>query len=595
MLPCSSPSGQTRSSCQHSFLQLSVCSRPRIPRFVRQRRLPRQHVCLTFAKTDYAATASDANVLQQPLKQELTSAEVKHVFGYSSALKEKYIIGKVIGAGSFGVVREAVHKRTNLHYACKTIPKLPKKGRGTPRYLLKIQTEVDAMLQLGPSLDAVYLQDVFEDDVSVHLVMELCTGGGILDKIKQHSYTERRISQIMRSIIRFISQCHAKGIIYRDIKPDNFLFLNKEENSPIRATDFGLSIRHWPDEGQLKSRSGTPVYMAPEVILQGYDAQADMWSVGMLMYQLLTGTFPFWDSVANVSLQQVWQAILVKKLDLDSSWVKQSMSEGARNLLKGLLVREPASRLTANQALEHPWIKDQRTAPSKSLNGSVVQRLQRFATYGYLKQVVLKMIAADLADGTGADLLGDDQSEAISMVTALRDLFKSLDTDHSNTIEASELADGLKAQGYNISQQELAQLMGRVDFDRNGTLDIEEFISGLIDWTELQKEGDWESRVDAAFAKLDSNGDGYIDLEELLAQLPFEAQESYDGERRMEARRMLREADANGDGLVSREEFSTLLTETHLPDSLDQYDPRLQQSVTELKSAPLKQEVFDYE
>lgn len=78
----------------------------------------------------------------------------------------------------------------------------------------------------------------------MHLVMELCTGGGILDKIKQNSYTERRISQIMRSIIRFISQCHAKGIIYRDIKPDNFLFLNKSENSPIRATDFGLSIRY---------------------------------------------------------------------------------------------------------------------------------------------------------------------------------------------------------------------------------------------------------------------------------------------------------------------------------------------------------------
>lgn len=86
-------------------------------------------------------------------------------------------------------------------------------------------------------------QDVFEDEVSVHLVMELCTGGGILDKIKQHNYTERRISQIMRSIIRFISQCHAKGIIYRDIKPDNFLFLNKDDNSAIRATDFGLSIR----------------------------------------------------------------------------------------------------------------------------------------------------------------------------------------------------------------------------------------------------------------------------------------------------------------------------------------------------------------
>lgn len=577
--------------CPHSVKHCRSLTHSRAVRAVKQQRRLKQRLCIVHAKTDYAATASDANVLQQPLKQELTANDVKHVFGYSNSLKEKYTIGKVIGAGSFGVVREAVHKRTNLHYACKTIPKLPKKGRGTPRYLLKIQTEVDAMLQLGPSLDAVFLQDVFEDDVSVHLVMELCTGGGILDKIKQHSYTERRISQIMRSIIRFISQCHAKGIIYRDIKPDNFLFLNKDQDSPIRATDFGLSIRHWPDEGQLKSRSGTPVYMAPEVILQGYDAQADMWSVGMLMYQLLTGTFPFWDSVANVSLQQVWQAILVKKLDLDSSWVKSSMSEGARNLLKGLLVREPGTRLTANQALEHPWIKDQTRAPTSSLDNSVVQRLQRFATYGYLKQIVLKMIAADLADGKGS--LGDEQSEALDMVTALRDLFKSLDTDKSNTIEASELADGLKAQGYNISQQELAQLMGRVDFDRNGTLDMEEFISGLIDWTELQKDGDWEARVSTAFAKLDGNGDGFIDLEELLAQLPFEAAESYDGERLMEARRMLREADSNGDGLVSREEFTTLLTETHLPDSLDQYDPRLQKSVTELKSAPLKQEVFD--
>ena len=74
------------------------------------------------------------------------------------SLQCRYTIGKVIGAGSFGVVREAVHRKTSVHYACKTIPKLPKKGRGTPRYLLKIQTEVDAMLQLGPSLDAVFLQ-----------------------------------------------------------------------------------------------------------------------------------------------------------------------------------------------------------------------------------------------------------------------------------------------------------------------------------------------------------------------------------------------------------------------------------------------------
>ena len=141
------------------------------------------------------------------------------------------------------------------------------------------------MVQLGPSLDAVYLkasledwpiyvmiepgqgllgstwllpsagtpimriqvwyhlQGVFEDDENIHLVMELCSGGGILDSMKDGTLTEARVADIIRSVLRFIAQCHAKGIIYRDVKPDNFLFLTPEEKSPIRATDFGLSIR----------------------------------------------------------------------------------------------------------------------------------------------------------------------------------------------------------------------------------------------------------------------------------------------------------------------------------------------------------------
>ena len=87
------------------------------------------------------------------------------------------------------------------------------------------------------------VQDTFEDDENVHLVMELCAGGALLDRIKQGAPTERYVASIIRSVLRFIAQCHGKGIIYRDVKPDNFLFLTKEPDSPIRATDFGLSIR----------------------------------------------------------------------------------------------------------------------------------------------------------------------------------------------------------------------------------------------------------------------------------------------------------------------------------------------------------------
>ena len=143
--------------------------------------------------------------------------------------------------------------------------------------------------------------------------------------------------------------------------------------------------------------------MAPEVIMQEYNAQADEWSVGaaclsldfswmpldadasnqqqirflvlagMLMYQLLTGAFPFWDNVQHASLQQVWQAILVKKVDLNSAHLKDLMSDGARDLLKGLLRRDPAQRMTALIALDHPWVKEGGLAQDLPLGGSVVR------------------------------------------------------------------------------------------------------------------------------------------------------------------------------------------------------------------------------
>lgn len=114
-------------------------------------------------------------------------------------MKCRYTIGKVIGAGSFGVVREAVHKRTNVHYACKTIPKLPKKGRGTPRYLLKIQTEVDAMLQLGPSLDAVFLQARFLASQS-----GLVQLGIVLPVLQQHLMADSMLLHLASNAIRII-------------------------------------------------------------------------------------------------------------------------------------------------------------------------------------------------------------------------------------------------------------------------------------------------------------------------------------------------------------------------------------------------------
>jgi len=427
------------------------------------------------------------------------------------------------------------------------------------------------MEQVGVSLNAVHLHDVFEDDINVHMVMELAEGGALLERVESKVYSEKYISQLVRSILRFIAQCHAKGIIYRDVKPDNFLFLSQAESSPLKATDFGLSIRHFPHEPKLTSRSGTPAYMAPELVMQCYDEKADIWSVGMLAYQLLTGRFPFWDDVRNETLSDVWKAILSQEINWASPEL-QHLSPAARDFLERLLQRNPVMRPSAAEALEHTWIKDDSAASDVPLQGSVVQRLQRFATYTHLKQVVLKMITEEMR------AVGHTEG---TLSSALKELFDQYDADKSGTISFEELAKGLRSQGYIVTESEVQQLMERMDMDHDGNVGGDEFLATLIDWGTVMQGKNWSSYVEHAFNRMDLDGDGYIDLDELLSELPsvYYGADSED-ERVAEAKRMLREADENGDGRISRQEFYNLLRDNLAPDSLSMYDSRLSLSTT---------------
>jgi hypothetical protein len=137
---------------------------------------PRRAPLRVAALLDYVATASDDGPLRLPARTELDASEITSVFGWPRDMSEKYKVGKVIGAGSFGTVREAKEKATGLRYAVKTVSKVPKRGPPTPRYLLKLRAECEVMQQLGVSLNAVALHDVFEDDRDIHMIMELCEG-----------------------------------------------------------------------------------------------------------------------------------------------------------------------------------------------------------------------------------------------------------------------------------------------------------------------------------------------------------------------------------------------------------------------------------
>lgn len=155
-------------------------------------------------------------------------------------VRSMYSIGKELGRGQFGVTHLCTHKATGEHFACKTIAKRKLVNKED---IEDVRREVQIMHHLTGQPNIVELKGAYEDKQSVHLVMELCAGGELFDRIisKGH-YTERAAAALLRTIVQIVHTCHSMGVIHRDLKPENFLLLNKDEHSPLKATDFGLSV-----------------------------------------------------------------------------------------------------------------------------------------------------------------------------------------------------------------------------------------------------------------------------------------------------------------------------------------------------------------
>jgi len=282
------------------------------------------------------------------------------MLGYttSSKFKAQYRIdwdGPLLGKGTFGVVRKATDLDTGKEYAVKTLTKSPSVGGRTMK---KIQSETTLVLELRASLDVGYCYGIWEDEVHVHMLLELCRGGDITTRAEQRgSYSEVEVVRIVSSALRVVAECHTKNFVHRDIKPENFMYLNEAEDSPIRAIDFGLATPIIPGV-DLGDRCGTVHYCAPEVILYKYGKEADLWSVGVMAYQLLTGSLPFSNpNNYEETNEQRFNAILYKEVDYESNaW--RGVSQQARAFVQNLLIRDRHKRMTAAQALDHEWLKD---------------------------------------------------------------------------------------------------------------------------------------------------------------------------------------------------------------------------------------------
>lgn len=260
-------------------------------------------------------------------------------------LKDFFTLGKKLGQGQFGTTFLCVEKATGKEYACKSIAK---RKLLTNEDVEDVRREIQIMHHLAGHPNVISIKGAYEDAVAVHVVMELCAGGELFDRIIQRGhYTERKAAELTRIIVGVVEACHSLGVMHRDLKPENFLFVDKKEESLLKTIDFGLSIFFKPGE-RFTDVVGSPYYVAPEVLRKRYGAESDVWSAGVIVYILLSGVPPFWAETE----QGIFEQVLHGDLDFDSDpW--PSISESAKDLVKKMLVRDPRRRLTAHEVLYH--------------------------------------------------------------------------------------------------------------------------------------------------------------------------------------------------------------------------------------------------
>ncbi|CAN1799785.1 Calcium-dependent protein kinase 9 [Linum perenne] len=450
-------------------------------------------------------------------------------------VKLQYTIGKELGRGQFGVTYLCVEISTGKQYACKSISK---RKLVTKNDKEDMKREIQIMQHLSGQPNIVEFKGAYEDKQSVHLVMELCSGGELFDQIiAKGSYSEKKAAGICRSIVNVVHACHFMGVMHRDLKPENFLLSTKDNYSALlKATDFGLSV--FIEEGKVyRDIVGSAYYVAPEVLRRRYGKEIDIWSAGVILYILLSGVPPFWAGFHNYipeTEKGIFDAILQGDIDFESNpW--PSISSSAKDLVRKMLTQDPKRRITSAQVLEHPWLKEGGEASDKPIDSAVLSRMKQFRAMNKLKKLALKVIAENLSKDE---------------IQGLKAMFANIDTDNSGTITYEELKSGLARLGSKLTEAEVKQLMDAADVDGNGTIDYIEFITATMHRHRLERD----EHLYKAFQYFDKDSSGFITKDELETAMKEYgiADDATIGE-------IIAEVDTDNDGRINYEEFCAMM------------------------------------
>jgi len=294
------------------------------------------------------ATATSSRSIYSSYSQE-SLCPVTNV--YANINQDYYIFpNKIIGRGHYGIVRECIHRSTRQALAVKSVEK-SKIGR-----LDHLQREVYLLANLKHD-GVIKMVDCYEDAEYVHIITKKYTGGELFDKIVDNispngCLSERKAGSIIASLLEAVAYLHENGVVHRDIKPENVLFESTKDDAAVKLIDFGLARRHGKGEVPMINPVGTAYYMSPEIFKGRYDRACDIWSIGIVTYVILCGYPPF-NGSSDKEVQGMTQNGRLQFAG--NAWLTKS--DDAVDFIKCLLERDPRKRLTAKEALIHPWIR----------------------------------------------------------------------------------------------------------------------------------------------------------------------------------------------------------------------------------------------
>lgn len=294
----------------------------------------------------------------------------------------------------------------------------------------------------------IRLYDIYEDIRCIHLVTELCTGGELYDRVidkaesEEGHYSEEDAASLVKDILGAIAYCHdTVNIVHRDLKPENFLLLNDDDESPIKIIDFGLSRFDDSPHGIMRTRVGSPYYVAPEVLRGAYNYKCDIWSVGVITYLLLCGFPPFNGNDDGEILFTIKNAELVFP---SPDW--DTISPLAKEFVKALLNRDPNQRLSASEALTHPWIFRETTPglpqPRPFNKGTRASSSVRLRMQNERKSAFQKLLA-NIKVSKALNCLTDGLTHNEARV--LGEIFKKVDKNRNGIIQLEDIDETIVA------------------------------------------------------------------------------------------------------------------------------------------------------